>query len=43
MEGLSVAAIVFIVLVVVVLFQHSKLYRKVITGRLSVLDVIPTL
>lgn len=42
MEGLSIAAIVFIVLVVVVLFSALKTVRKVITGRLSVLDVIPT-
>ena len=43
MEGLSVAAIVFIVLVVVVLFSALKTVHKVITGRLSVLGVIPTL
>ena len=42
MEGLSIAAVVFIVLAVVVLFSAPKPYLKAITGRLSVLGVIPT-
>ena len=43
MEGLSIAAIVFIVLVVVVLFSALKTVPQGITGQLSVLGVIPHL
>ena len=43
MEGLSVAAIVFIVLVVVVLFSALKTVPQGYNWTMSVLGVIPTL